>query len=598
MLIVRIKIIKMKTEQKIKAVIYARVSSKEQEESGYSLEAQESLLKSHAVDHNLDLVKVYKVTESASGKQVRKMFTEMLQFATKEKVQVVLCEKIDRLTRNLKDAATASDWVLEEDDREIHFVKENFVVSRNTKAHENFVWDMKVAMARFYTNNLSEEVKKGQKEKIKQGWLPTTPPLGYKTIGEKGHKVHKLDEDVAPYIRKMFEMYASGNFSTGAVGKKMYELGFRSRTGGRVVKSRIHKLLGEVFYYGKFIWKGQMYQGKHEPIISRDLFEQVQEKMNRGKSPYYNKHHRELQGKISCGGCGKTVTWENQKGQLYGACKHCKIQLAKERKYVRYEDVETSLLARIATVAPQSERILQVLHIALKESHSEEIALHDAQVNGINASLERIKQRIRTMYNDRLDGRITTQEYDAKVTEFTEEQELLSNNLVKLNSDNAEYYKTGISIHELALRASDIYKSKTATIDERRALLAYAFSNVTVLKGEVTPEYTLAFSFMEEWMPAVNKSLEPVNKIAESIILSGSLSSVAFEIVKNRKDTKNKIRTAKNGSITEPFDASLPEYIPMLPGQDSNSTSSVPQLARLMRYAFNLAQSGFESCRE
>ena len=78
----------------------------------------------------------------------------------------------------------------------------------------------------------------------------------------------------------MYEMYASGNFSTGAVGKKMYELGFRSRTGGRVVKSRIHKLLGEVFYYGKFVWKGKTYQGKHEPIISRELFEQVQEKMN------------------------------------------------------------------------------------------------------------------------------------------------------------------------------------------------------------------------------------------------------------------------------------------------------------------------------
>lgn len=140
----------------------------------------------------------------------------------------------------------------------------------------------------------------------------------------------------------------------------MYELGFRSRTGGRVVKSKIHKLLGEVFYYGKFVWKGKTYQGKHEPIISRDLYEQVQEKMNRGKSPYYNKHNRELQGKISCGSCGKTVTWENQKGQLYGACKNCKAQLAKERKYVRYEDVESSLLARIATVAPQSERILQV----------------------------------------------------------------------------------------------------------------------------------------------------------------------------------------------------------------------------------------------
>jgi site-specific DNA recombinase len=120
----------MKTEQKIKAVIYARVSSKEQEETGYSLEAQESLLKSYADQHNFELVKVYKVTESASGKQLRKMFIDMIDYVSKENVGAILCEKIDRLTRNLKDAATASDWILERDDREIHFVKENFVVSK------------------------------------------------------------------------------------------------------------------------------------------------------------------------------------------------------------------------------------------------------------------------------------------------------------------------------------------------------------------------------------------------------------------------------------------------------------------------------------
>ncbi len=560
----------MKTEQKIKAVIYARVSSKEQEETGYSLEAQESLLKNYADQHNFELVKIYKVTESASGKQLRKMFNDMIDYVSNENVGAILCEKIDRLTRNLKDAATASDWILERDDREIHFVKENFVVSKNTRAHENFVWDMKVAMARFYTNNLSEEVKKGQKQKTLEGWLPTKPPLGYKTIGDKGHKTHVIDEAVAPYIKKMYEMYASGNYSTALIGKKMYELGFRSRGGGRVVKSKIHKLLGDVFYTGKFLWKGKLYQGKHVPIIPVDLYEQVQQKMQRGLTPYYNKHPRELQGKISCGNCFKTVTWEKQKGQLYGACKHCKAQLAKERKYIRYEDVEDALLARIASIAPRSERIQQILHLALKESHSEEIALHEAQVNGINASLERIRQRLSTMYNDRLDGRISVQDYDAKVAEFSKEQDVLSNNLLKMKSDQTEYYKTGISIHELALKGREIYKSKNATLEERRMLLTYAFSNVTLLRGVETPEYTPAFAFMMEWMPKVNKSLEPVEKVAESIISSGSLSSVAFEMARMKNSTKKEIRTAKNGSITEPFDALYPEMITLLPGQDSN----------------------------
>ena len=142
----------------IKSIIYCRVSSKEQEEAGYSLDSQEKLLKEYADKNNFKIEKVYRISESASGKQIRKTFNEMLQVATKNKVDVILCEKTDRLTRNPKDAVIIDDWVKEDARREIHFVKENFILNQQTKAHENLVWDMKVAIARFYTNNLSEEV--------------------------------------------------------------------------------------------------------------------------------------------------------------------------------------------------------------------------------------------------------------------------------------------------------------------------------------------------------------------------------------------------------------------------------------------------------
>ncbi|MBI2594955.1 MAG: recombinase family protein [Candidatus Colwellbacteria bacterium] len=214
----------MKNEQnttKNKAISFCRVSSKEQADEGYSLESQEKLLEAYATDDKRDfkIIKIYKITESASGKQVRKTFQEALKYATDQKIKIILCEKIDRLTRNLKDASTIDDWVKDKDTtgRQVHFVKENFILNADTKAHDNLVWDMKVAIARFYSNNLSEEVKKGQKEKIAQGWLPTKPPLGYRTIGDKGHKTHEIDEKIAPYIRKMFELYATGNYATARV---------------------------------------------------------------------------------------------------------------------------------------------------------------------------------------------------------------------------------------------------------------------------------------------------------------------------------------------------------------------------------------------
>jgi site-specific DNA recombinase len=211
-----------------KAIILCRVSSKEQEETGYSLEAQEKLLKEYSLKKKLDIIKIFKISESASGKQTRKLFHEMFSYTNKNKVVSICCEKIDRLTRNLKDADVVNEWIQVDGEREVHFVKENFVLNKNTKAHENFVWDMKVAIARFYTNNLSEEVKKGQKEKLAQGWLPTKPPLGYKTTGEKGHKTHYIDQEKAPFIKKMFELYSSGNYSTKALTAVMFTEGMRN----------------------------------------------------------------------------------------------------------------------------------------------------------------------------------------------------------------------------------------------------------------------------------------------------------------------------------------------------------------------------------
>ena len=206
----------------IKNINLCRVSSKEQEETGYSLEAQDKLLAAYSSDKKFETVKVFKIAESATRKQVRKQFNEMFTYATKNKINIICCEKIDRLTRNLKDASLVQDWVEANKEREVHFLKESFILNDQTKAHENLVWDMKVAIARFYSNNLSEEVKKGQKEKLSQGWLPTKPPLGYKTIGEKGHKTHIIEESKRKLIQTMFELYSTGNYSTTALVELMY----------------------------------------------------------------------------------------------------------------------------------------------------------------------------------------------------------------------------------------------------------------------------------------------------------------------------------------------------------------------------------------
>ena len=154
----------------MKAVLFCRVSSKEQEETGYSLPAQEKYLRDYAEKNNFTDLKVFAVSESASGKIQRKTFNEMMQYLRGNKISVVVVETTDRLTRNFADVPQIDKWVLDDENSQIHLAKEGCILNKNSKSHEKFMLNVKVSVAQFYTDNLSEEVRKGQGE--------PPPPLG------------------------------------------------------------------------------------------------------------------------------------------------------------------------------------------------------------------------------------------------------------------------------------------------------------------------------------------------------------------------------------------------------------------------------------
>src|SRR3989344_2464464 len=238
----------MKTQiknTKNEAVIYCRVSSKEQEETGYSLPAQEKLLTEYAQRKGLGILKVFSVAESASGAKQRKIFGEMMEYMRKKGIQILLCEKVDRLTRNLKEAVVANDWLEANEERQLHFVKQNLVIHKNAKSDEKFRWDIEIVLAKKFIANLSEEVKKGQKEKLSQGGLPHRPRLGFKSLNENGRISHIPDPEKAPYIQKAFELFATGRYSVARLVEAMYEEGLRSRSNKKVVKSRMDDILKE-----------------------------------------------------------------------------------------------------------------------------------------------------------------------------------------------------------------------------------------------------------------------------------------------------------------------------------------------------------------
>ncbi len=507
--------------QKIKAVLFARVSSKDQEETGYSLDAQEKMLKKYAEDNTFSITKVYRVSESASGKQVRKIFNEMLAYAIKNKIPVILCEKIDRLTRNPKDAATISDWLQADESRYIHFVKENFIVNRNTRAHENLVWDMKVAIARFYTSNLSEEVKKGQKEKIAQGWMPTRPALGYKTIGESGHKIHVPDGEEngvltgkAAHIRRMFELYATGNYSLSRLEVELYEAGMRSRTGKKLGMSSIHRLLSDPFYIGKIRWNGQIYPGQHKPLVNKDLYDKVQKILRRQlKGSHFTKHDHLLTSKVFCSNCGGMLTWYEKKGHTYGHCNnHGTYKKCEKKTCVREDRVEEQYAGIFEVIAPKNEEVLQEIEAILREQHGQKSEEREREVARINGLLQAVRKQKDKYYEAKINREVPMEYCEQKIAEATQEEEALEASLVRLGDKNDEDLLLGLAVHELAYKSKEIYEE--ALMDEKRLLMTQLFTNLIQKERKIEPDLTLAAAFLEKWVPKLNQDYEQRKSLA------------------------------------------------------------------------------------
>ena len=193
----------------VSAVLYARVSSKEQEREGFSIPAQLKLLREYAATQGQTIAQEYVDIETAK-RTGRTSFGEMVaQLRANSKIRIVLVEKTDRLYRNLKD------WVtLDELDVEVHLVKEGAVLSRESRSSEKFMHGIKVLMAKNYIDNLSEEARKGMAEKAEQGFWPSYAPLGYRNVtGANGKKMIAADPDLAPIIVRLFEWYSTGTMS-------------------------------------------------------------------------------------------------------------------------------------------------------------------------------------------------------------------------------------------------------------------------------------------------------------------------------------------------------------------------------------------------
>ena len=336
---------------------------------GFSIPAQRKLLLRYAGEHGLHIAAEFSDVETA-GKTGRTGFDAMLRHLRKHGTcTAILVEKTDRLYRNLKD------WVtLDELGVAVHLVKEGVVLSDDSVSSEKFVHGIKVLMAKNYLDNLSEEVRKGMNEKVQQGHWPGKAPMGYCNVeGRDGKRIIARDPVLGPIVTRLFEWYSTGTKSLTEVTKMAGEAGLVTRQScGPVPRSQVHKTLRNPFYMGEFIWKDVRYPAAHEPLVSRELWDDVQAILS-GRAPKCRKP-RELRrfafgGLVHCGVCADKdkrfllVPEIKKQRYVYYRCEECKRE--HRAIYVREEKLIEAYASALVVLEP-NDRLLNTIAAALK----------------------------------------------------------------------------------------------------------------------------------------------------------------------------------------------------------------------------------------
>jgi site-specific DNA recombinase len=462
------------------AVIYARVSSRDQEREGYSIPAQLKLLREYAQRNELRILKEFIDVETAKITG-RKQFGEMMRFLSADsRCRVVIVEKTDRLYRNFRDCVTLEDL-----DVEIHLPKESQVISKNSKSQAKLVHGIQLVIARNYIENLREEVKKGMREKAEQGIYPSRPPLGYQN--NKLERTIEVDPHKAPVAKRMFELYASGQYSLAGLRATL-----KKELGVNLAKSYLDRLLKNPFYQGQFYWEDKLYRGSHTQLIPPDLFRRTQDVFSGRNRPRYRTHDFPFRGLLTCAYDNCKVTAEVKKGKYtYYRCTQFRGKCA--LPYIREEELGDRL-GKILRDIRIPDAVLDQLRESLLNDKGREEEIRGEQSRLSEHRLTQIHRRMDQAYQDKLDGKISEEFWSRKSAEWQGEEHQLLTSIQSLKAAKPERLLDATRILELANKAYFLYVKQPPA--EKAKLLKIVLSNCAIDAVSVYPAYRKPFDLI------------------------------------------------------------------------------------------------------
>jgi site-specific DNA recombinase len=466
-----------------KFFLYARKSTDVEDKQILSIDAQLHELREFAAREQSNIVAelIEKQSAKAPG---RPIFNDMLARIEAGEADGIIAWHPDRLARNSIDGGQIIYLLDTGKIKTLKFPTFRFESDPQGK----FMLNIMFGQSKYYVDSLSENTKRGLREKVRRGEYPGIAPIGY--LNDYRTKKIIADRERAPLVKEVFELYATGETTLDKLCEFLAERGVRSSKGKNVGRSFVSRLLSNPIYYGHFLYAGEVHEGSHKPIIAKDLFDQVDEILNRRwrYSPAENvAEPKAFTGLLRCAECGCGVTVEHKEKRQKNGNAHSYIYYRCTKKnraqrcrqpFIREEALDaeiSSLLKPFALRADWADEMLTRVKEEKKQAAQSD-AIVALQKRG---EIEKINLRLQKLLDSFLDEIIDRETYVAEKAKWMSQKKSLQEQSAALLTGRADWLEPFQNWILTARNAGEIAVS--GSLQEKRVLAQQVFGSNLVL---------------------------------------------------------------------------------------------------------------------
>ncbi|MFC1622774.1 recombinase family protein [Patescibacteria group bacterium] len=517
----------------LKFITYCRKSSEREDKQILSIDSQKRELKK--VRERNGLSSVATLWESKSAYKIgREEFLKMIEKIESGEANAILTYHLTRLARNSQDGGKIIYMM------DIGLIKEIQTPERSYKntTDDKFLMQIHFAMAKKSSDDTSDFVKRDIEAKLLKGEYPCFAPKGYLNIDKDGkiagknfdlekqnalasynRKLKRIEKDpsINSSIAKLYEECAKGNKTIDDLNDLAFDWGLTGvRSGDKLKKSSMQRILTNPFYYGAIRWRGQIIEPeelpeetRHEPTVSRELFNKVQEVLGLRGTPHGTKRFYTYSNLIKCGVCGGNISGLTSKGHAYYRCCKCK-----GIGYLREEELERQVKKEVLKMTVD-EDFYNLAMEEINKANNEEISQRKAVERRQQAELNQHQQRLDNLLKLKISPSnqsgelLTDEEFLQQKRETLKNMQSIREKMENTAGQSQNWFDNCVNYVEFN---KNLYqKFQKSTPEQKRGIFQFIYYNPTITaqildKSEQSPHKFIISANLEKQLTTTAKN--------------------------------------------------------------------------------------------